>query len=311
MRRAIAALGPLWRVLLLTVILAVVLDLTGVIDPPGGGWWVLFVVALGLGLVMAISIGPSARSQKPVEVHSPVRGRWLALNSPGQAIPSHGTAKLGQLSAVDIIHPSDQSAEHVNPARMSWALMGERPERFSCFGAPIHSMAAGAVVRVNDWQRDQRGRNSWPSYVFFSTLENVLRSLAGPAAIIGNRVVIQHDDDICSAYAHLRRGSAKVSAGQRVEAGQVIAEVGNTGNTTQPHLHVQLMDRVDFEAAAGVPMIWRNIELEGVASGWEKFAKEPAHTALSGMPRNGQIFRTVMESGPGEQSGASSLYAEQ
>lgn len=307
MRRRIAALGPLWRAALLAVILAVVLDLTGVIDPPGGGWWVASVVVLGLALVVAISLGPGAASEEPVEVHAPVRGRWLAMNSPGQSLPSHGTAKLGQLSAVDIIHPYDPSAECVNPAKMGWRLLGESPERFSCFGSPIHSMAAGAVVTVSDRQRDQRARNTWPSLLFFSTVENILRSIAGPARIIGNYVVIQHDDGIYAAYAHLKKGSAQVAAGDRVETGHVIAEVGNTGNSTQPHLHVQLMDRPGFEAAAGIPMIWWDLELEDVAPGWEKFAKEPAPTALSGMPRNAQLF----SAGSGKQSGARSLYAEQ
>lgn len=307
MMRVIAALGPLWRLLFLGLLLVIVLLLSGVIALPGGPLSVIAVILLLPLFAVVMSLGPRATPQEPVEVLVPVRGRWLALNSPGQSIPSHGTAKFGQLSAVDIIHPSDQGKEHVNPALMSWALLGDRPERFSCFGAPIHVMAPGVVVSVSDRQRDQRARNSWPSYLFFSTVENILRSIAGAPGVIGNRVVIRHDDGIYSAYAHLRRGSAKVSVGDRVETGQLIAEVGNTGNTTQPHLHVQLMDRPGFEAAAGIPMTWRDIELQQTDTEWEKFAKKPAPTALEGMPGNGQVFRA----GAGERSGASSLYAEQ
>lgn len=174
---------------------------------------------------------------------------------------------------------------------MSWSLLGHRPDRFSCFGEPVHAVASGVVVAVADRQRDQRARNSWPALLWFSTVENILRSVGGVWAIIGNRVIIRHDDGGgFTAYAHLKRGSVTVRVGERVEAGQMIAEVGNTGNTTQPHLHIQLMDRPGFEEAAGIPMMWRGIELEGIDPAWQKYAKEPTPSALSAMPRNGQVF---------------------
>lgn len=75
-----------------------------------------------------------------------------------------------------------------------------------------------------------------------------------------------------------------------MEAGQRIAEIGNTGNTTQPHLHMQLMDRARPEAAAGIPMVWSGLELGEIDPGYEKHAADPEATALEGMPRNGQLF---------------------
>ena len=56
-----------------------------------------------------------------------------------------------------------------------------------------------------------------------------------------------------AAYAHLRRGSVLVRPGDRVYRGQIIAECGNSGNTSEPHLHFQLMDRRRPALAAGVP----------------------------------------------------------
>ena len=126
--------------------------------------------------------------------------------------------------------------------------------------------------------------------VCFFTIENMIRSIVGVPAIVGNRIVVKHDEGTYAAYAHLQQGSAKVATGQRVEAGQVIAEVGNTGNTTQPHLHIQLMDTPTFEGAAGIPMTWCDLDLEDIDPGLEKQASEPASTALDNMPRNGQVF---------------------
>ena len=54
----------------------------------------------------------------------------------------------------------------------------------------------------------------------------------------GNMVVIAHGDDVFTVYAHHRKN--KVSKGERVDRGQVIAEVGNTGRSSGPHLHFEI-----------------------------------------------------------------------
>lgn len=60
---------------------------------------------------------------------------------------------------------------------------------------------------------------------------------AGKMNGYGNTVIIAHGDGKSTQYAHIRDGGIKVSAGQAVTAGQHIAEVGSTGNSTGPHLH--------------------------------------------------------------------------
>lgn len=54
----------------------------------------------------------------------------------------------------------------------------------------------------------------------------------------GNMIVVAHGDDIFTVYAHHRKNIA--DKGDRVEKGQVIAEVGNTGRSTGPHLHFEI-----------------------------------------------------------------------
>ena len=63
---------------------------------------------------------------------------------------------------------------------------------------------------------------------------------------------------IVVALVHLKRGSLRVSAGQRVSVGEQIAECGNSGNSTQPHVHMQAMDSADLLRARGVPMVFRH-----------------------------------------------------
>lgn len=290
MKRLIASLQPLWQMLLGLGFLSIILDVVGVLDPPGGVLWVAGVVVVLLVVGLLMSVAPDADSPSTVHVAAPVHGRWLAMNTPGQQIPSHGTKSLGQLCAVDVVQPDDAELGETNPPAMRRAWRGSRPDQFRCFGAPIRSVAEGVVVAVSDIQHDQRARNTWQSMVWFFTGENILRALAGWRAVIGNRVVIRHHGGVYSAYAHLKRGSARVAVGDQVRAGQQIASVGNTGNTTQPHLHVQLMDRGRFPAAAGLPMAFSGVELGGMDPAWEKYAAAPATTAIKGMPRNGQLF---------------------
>ncbi|MEH0057799.1 MULTISPECIES: M23 family metallopeptidase [Auritidibacter] len=303
MRRTISGLRPVWRIVILAGLLLIVADLTGIFSPPAGLAWVLGVVGLILVGYLLYRTAPVSEPREPAALRSPVRGRWLAVNSPGQGVPSHGTVTRGQRFAVDVSHPTvaEDLTTQINPGSVRSALRGSPPEEFTCFGEPVCAMAAGTVVEAADQQRDQRARNTWQALLWMLVVESTVRELIGGyRAVLGNRVVIQHDDGTYAAYAHLRRGSVRVEVGQRVEAGEVIAEVGNTGNTTEPHLHVQLMDRASVDPAAGVPMVFRDAVLDAIDPAWEKQASEPSETALEGMPRNGQIF-TV----PGEVAGTS------
>jgi murein DD-endopeptidase MepM/ murein hydrolase activator NlpD len=63
---------------------------------------------------------------------------------------------------------------------------------------------------------------------------------AGPASGFGLWVRVRHDDGTITVYGHINR--ALVGVGERVTAGQVIAEVGNRGRSTGPHLHLEVVD---------------------------------------------------------------------
>ena len=62
---------------------------------------------------------------------------------------------------------------------------------------------------------------------------------AGSQAEYGNTVILDHGNDIKSLYGHLQK--VQVTQGQRVERGQVIALSGNTGKTSGPHLHYEIL----------------------------------------------------------------------
>jgi murein DD-endopeptidase MepM/ murein hydrolase activator NlpD len=78
----------------------------------------------------------------------------------------------------------------------------------------------------------------------------------GIGAIAGNHIVISFADGLHVALVHLKRGSIRVASGQRVERGQHLADCGNSGNSTQPHVHMQAMDQPDPSSARGIPMVF-------------------------------------------------------
>jgi murein DD-endopeptidase MepM/ murein hydrolase activator NlpD len=210
----------------------------------------------------------SRRTREPVEVAAPVTGRWSALNSPADRTPSHGIHAHGQTYAIDIIAEPEPGAR---PAfHWLWPI-ARRPQDFPAFEAPILAVADATVVRAVDGQRDHLSRNSLAGLLYLMLAEGSVREMAGLRRILGNHLILDLGNGTYAAYAHLRRGSLTAREGDRVHAGQVIARCGNSGNSSEPHLHFQLMDGPDPDSARGVPFGWRGV----------------------GVPRNQEVFEVV------------------
>jgi hypothetical protein len=215
---------------------------------------------LGAGLVCYFRLG--VHRGEAMMIHPPVRGRWIAMNSPADRIPSHHLTAYGQGQAVDLVY--DTSAR----PRTRWWPLARRPEAFPGFGQPILSPVEGVVTRVAAGHRDHWSRTSWPALIYL--LVEGVREFLGPSTILGNHVVIDGGRSRYLVLAHLRRRSLLVRQGQRVSAGQLIAECGNSGNSTEPHVHVQAMDHANPLFAAGIPIVFDTRE----GSGWMPRANE-------------------------------------
>lgn len=78
-----------------------------------------------------------------------------------------------------------------------------------------------------------------------------------------NMVIILHDDGTMAYYGHLKRGSSRVTLGQKVTAGQVIAESGNTGFSSGPHLHFAIIKNQEMKMVA-VPFTFLGSDGHGI-----------------------------------------------
>lgn len=186
----------------------------------------------------------------------PFRGTWLARNSPARRVPSHGTHLFATTYAMDFIAVSGRRTATTWDWRSLVAT--EPPDRFFAFGQAILAPAAGRVVSVHAGERDHVARRSQFALAGYA-LTQAARVRGGAGAIAGNHVVIELEDgEGYVVLAHLRAGSIQVDVGDAVTAGQELATCGNSGNSTQPHLHIQVMDSADPFTARGLPMSFRN-----------------------------------------------------
>lgn len=174
---------------------------------------VMLSAMLGLTLLTYYDVAPP--SADAVDVAFPLRGEWLAGQAGRSILTNHHTLGGDQGYAVDLVRRLPGGTTRSGPK--------DDLEAYAAFGEPVRAPVAGTVVRLV---------TDLPDQPIGSTDR---RNLAG------NHVVLRLASDRFVLLAHLRQGSVPVRLGQAVEAGAMIGQVGNSGNTSEPHLHLQAM----------------------------------------------------------------------
>ncbi|PJJ82567.1 peptidase M23-like protein [Salinibacterium amurskyense] len=233
---------------------------------------------VGMLLVLAVLV-PGLKlvpNREPLTVAAPVTGRWSALNSPATQVPSHGVRAYGQTYAVDLVFDPKERARPAFDTGMALRY----PNEYPAFGEPVRAMIDGVVVRASDAQRDHRARSSVLGYIYM-LMEGTIREIGGPRLIIGNHITIRGEDGVFALIAHVKQHSALVAVGDTVVAGQPIAACGNSGNSSEPHVHAQLMDRASAWTGHGLPMLFADIVIDDETEKRDAMPAENEHlTAL-------------------------------
>src|SRR5205085_2151769 len=137
---------------------------------------------------------------------------------------------------------------------------------FPYFGADIHAVAYGPVVAVIDGLPEQVPGKS-PTGLPLDQYA-------------GNHVVQDIGGGNYALYAHMKTGSVKVKVGDRLTSGQVIGNLGNSGNSDAPHLHFHVMSTPDPLKSNGLPFVFTGFRLDSRAAG----AKDELDDILTGQP---------------------------
>lgn len=180
----------------------------------------------------------------------PVAGSWVAVNTPAERIPSHGTDFFGQRFAFDFVRLNAKGTGFSRRSLFRQFAFFVDAADFCAWNEPVFAAYSGQVIAAADGWNDRMRVNAIGQMIRASFLQGVpqpndLRPL------LGNYVLIEGDAGV-ALYAHLRKRSVLVCKGQSVEEGEPIARVGNSGNSTMPHLHFHVMDRADPWQAQGV-----------------------------------------------------------
>lgn len=185
----------------------------------------------------------------PADLTYPFTGRWLVQNSPANRVPSHGTHLFGTAHAIDFVPVTDHG--RTAPFTFGSFVKPEPADGFPGFGRPVLAPVDGTVVAAHGSEADHHAHRGLPSIRYALTQRR--RAAAGWVALAGNHVLLEHGG-IIIALCHLRRDSITVHPGQKVQIGDVIGGCGNSGNSTEPHVHLQAVDSRDIERANAVPI---------------------------------------------------------
>jgi murein DD-endopeptidase len=184
---------------------------------------------------------------RPRTIESPLRGvNWVAANGPSNAsghrrtvIALDGQPRIAQRFAIDWV----QIDKDGNTQK------GDRTDNrtYFCYGQPALAVASGVVVAIKDGIPENTPESD-PNAPPVSRAVPITLDTVG-----GNHVILDLGDGVYAFYAHLQPGSLRVKVGDRVKTGDVVGLVGNSGNSTEPHLHFHLGDRGAPLASQGLP----------------------------------------------------------
>ncbi|HEY8074390.1 MAG TPA: M23 family metallopeptidase, partial [Labilithrix sp.] len=202
-----------------------------------GDWKLELATADGLitGLLIADWKSDPPIAKSTLAMRLPFKGDWFVGQGGPTKATNHHVEDPSQRRAADLVRVDASGQSHKGDGRAN--------ADYYAYGAEILAVADGTVVTAIDGvpENDPPHKN--------------------PYSGIGNAIVLAHDGGVWSAYAHLVPGSLRVRPGAHVKRGDVLGLCGNSGNSTEPHLHFQLQNGPRFEASWGVEAVFPDVRL--------------------------------------------------
>jgi len=205
---------------------------------------------------LSIVTPPTSVDKNPVVViSSPLAGEdWLAGNGPSNnsvhrraLIPINGHAYISQRFAIDWVQ--------LYPDGKTYKGDPSDNKNYRAYGTEIRAVANGVVAQVGDGiPQNTPGAKSLAVPITLETIG-------------GNHVIMEIGNGLFAFYAHMQPGSLRVKVGDKVTRGQVLGLLGNTGNSSEPHLHFQICSANSELGSEGLPYAFASFEVQGKGEG--------------------------------------------
>jgi len=200
--------------------------------------------------VFETSAARVALSGAPRVIGPPLSGAgWLAANGPSNSsghrrtiVSVDGAARVPQRFAIDWIQLRPDGSRHDGDPKEN--------KNYRAYGHDALAVADAVVSAVKD---------GIPENVPGPTSRAVPITLE---TVGGNHVILDLGDGVFAFYAHLQPGSIAVKVGDHVRRGQRLGLVGNSGNSTEPHLHFHLSDANSPLGSEGLPYAFEAFDVE-------------------------------------------------
>lgn len=177
-------------------------------------------------------------SRNITKMKLPFNGEWTVIWGGDTKAQNYHVESPAQKNAFDIVI-TDSTGK-------SYKTNGKKNEDYYAFGKPLFAPCDATVVMAVDGVKD-----------------NVPGTM-NPIYIPGNSVLLKTVNNEYILMAHFKQFSVKVKEGQKVKAGQLLGLCGNSGNSSEPHLHFHLQNVEDMTVATGIKCHFEKIFVNGV-----------------------------------------------
>ncbi len=175
--------------------------------------------------------------QTKIKLILPFRGTWMVSNG-GRTVETNNHMKFA-----DGDGPKNQL--YAYDFRREHSGTGEKLEDYDVFGEDVLAPGDGVVIQVINGAID------------------VFPGARDRGVGVGNMVIIDHKNGEYSLLCHFKHNSIRVKVGDNVKGGDLLGLCGNTGNTSEPHIHFNLQDGPRMHTAKALPAQFGRIIVDG------------------------------------------------
>ncbi len=186
----------------------------------------------------AVEAGAKTIPRNTVPMALPLSGEWFVFWGGDTREQNYHVAFPAQKNAIDFLM--------VGPDGKSYRSDGRTNQDYYAFGQELYAPCGGEVVMAVDGIPDNTP------------------GVMNPAFMTGNCVMIKTPDGIYLLMAHFKQGSVRVKQGDRLKQGDLLGLCGNSGNSSEAHLHMHLQNTENLNASTGVKCYFSALLVDGV-----------------------------------------------